>query len=237
MSDAYPTLSGSENFVPFYEDDKATIYWGDSLQVLPDLGPVDLVLTDPPYNVGKDYGGHDDSQTDDDYQAWLASVFAAADYDTLVFFPGKVNLFAAPDLLPDGFRVVRVLGWHRKEFAGDMWNGGPAMSWEPIVWATRLEKPFFNKKFGHMGRDFLVVPSTHGDPRKAWHPCPKPKRVMDWLVGLFATEGGTILDPFMGTGTTLRSAKDVGARAIGVEINEDYCRVAVRELAQEVLAV
>jgi DNA modification methylase len=64
----------------------------------------------------------------------------------------------------------------------------------------------------------------------------KPTELMRWCIG-FAPDAQTILDPFMGSGTTLRAAKDLGRRAIGIEINESYCRIAVERLRQEVLAL
>lgn len=67
------------------------------------------------------------------------------------------------------------------------------------------------------------------------HPCPKPEEFMRWLVGRVSLPGQTVLDPFMGSGSTLRAAKDLGRRAIGIEIEERYCEIAVKRLAQGVL--
>ena len=67
------------------------------------------------------------------------------------------------------------------------------------------------------------------------HPCPKPIGWMRWLVGLTAQANDVILDPFCGSGTTLRAAKDLGLAAIGIEIEERYCEIAAERLRQEVL--
>lgn len=68
------------------------------------------------------------------------------------------------------------------------------------------------------------------------HPTQKPIKLMKWCLSFRWTKDcHTILDPFMGSGTTLRAAKDLGRRAIGIEINEKYCEIAAKRLEQEVL--
>lgn len=226
---------------PYYEDDAVTLYNARCEDLLPKLGTgaVDAVLTDPPYNVGKKYGSHDDRMTAEEYRAWLAGVLSQCGQvsrDGVIWFPGTTNVFdVAQVALLAGVKPHRLLGWHKKEFAGDKWRGGPAMCWEPVVWGSVAETPFYNTIFGAYGRDFLVIPSTHGNPLAKLHPCPKPLKVMEWLTGLFCPRGGAVLDPFAGVGTTLLAAKVLGRRAIGVEVEEAFCEVAVRQLAQEVL--
>jgi site-specific DNA-methyltransferase (adenine-specific) len=70
---------------------------------------------------------------------------------------------------------------------------------------------------------------------KNGHPCPKPIGQWKWLVNRATVVGDSILDPFMGSGTTLRAAKDLGRKAIGIEIEERYCEIAANRLRQEVL--
>lgn len=220
---------------PYYCEGGITIYHGDCREILPQV-KASITITDPPYNVGKDYGTHNDSMNKSAYLQWLASIFEHCATDDVVYFPGNVNLFDAPAILREGGRrPVRVLGWHKIEFAGDLWSSGPAISWEAIVWGSRTERPEFNRLFGHDGRDFLLVRSIHGDPFKGPHPCPKPSQVMRWLVGLFAPRNGTVLDPFAGTGTTLCAAQRAGCAAIGIEIEERYCELAANRLSQGVL--
>lgn len=218
---------------PYYADEFVTIYHGDAREIAPTL-TADVVIADPPYNVGFDYGdGYRDVLSDEEHHDLLRPLFAAP---TSVFFPGALNLFAVPGWLPDGWDIHRVLGWHRKEFAGDVYKFGPAISWEPVIWASSVGK-VANRVFGTLGRDFLVVPSVRGARERLNHPCPKPEPVMTWLVAMFAPPEGVILDPFMGSGTTLWAAKQANRRAIGIEIEERHCETAARRCSQEVLGL
>ena len=227
----------------FYEEPGITLYCGDCREVLPLIQPesAGLVLADPPYNVGKNYGTHDDDMDTTDYQAWLVEVLtgcASVAVDSVVFFPGTRNVWSITEVLSKTpLRPHRMLGWHRREFAGDKWNGGPAMCWEPIIWASKARFPAFNRIFGTVGRDFLVVDSTHGDPLGVLHPCPKPLRVVRWLLGLFAPTHSLVVDPTTGTGTTLLAAKESGRSAIGIEIEPRYCEIAVNRLRQGVFSL
>jgi site-specific DNA-methyltransferase (adenine-specific) len=220
---------------PYYEDNSCVIYHGDCRDVLALVGLFDLCTFDPPYNVGKPYDGYADNLAPEEYRAWLVDVLAGCDARTLTWFPGAI---ACLDLLPllseSAWTFRRLLAWHKKEYAGDVFHSGPAMCWEPIVWAHRGDW-FHNRIFGAWGRDLLVVNATHGDPLRASHPCPKPPEVLRWLIGLFCPEGGSVLDPTMGVGTALLEAKYLGRTAVGIEKSERYCEIAAKRLAQEVL--
>lgn len=67
------------------------------------------------------------------------------------------------------------------------------------------------------------------------HPCPKPLKFKSWLIDKFSDKNSSIIDPFMGSGTTLRAAKNLGRKAIGIEIEEKYCEIAAKRCRQGVL--
>jgi hypothetical protein len=72
-------------------------------------------------------------------------------------------------------------------------------------------------------------------PEHRWHPTQKPLPVMRWAVGLLPDTARVVLDPYAGSGTTLRAAKDLGRKAIGIEAHERYCEIAAERLGQGVL--
>lgn len=86
-----------------------------------------------------------------------------------------------------------------------------------------------------LNRDYHVGNVAGLFGKRAAHPSPRPLDTMRHIVALAAPESGLVLDPFMGSGTTLVAAKQLGRRAIGIEINERYCALAVKRLSQELL--
>lgn len=208
---------------PYYADDAVTIYHGDCREILATLEPADAVVTDPPYNYGKRYGVHDDSMSRADYEAWCAEWWALsrAIAKRVVVFPGSGNLDV-------WFRIAKpsaVGAWYKPgNHAGSIigWN-----EWEPwLYWCG--DKGLLG------GSDVLIAPvGTQTDTGD--HPCPKPILLMRKLLRKLRVE--SVIDPFLGSGTTLVAAKDMGIRAIGIEIEERYCEIAARRCSQEVLGL
>lgn len=223
---------------PYYEEPGITIYNADCLDVLPQLEPVDLVLTDPPYNVGFSYGEYKDDLSEDDYLKFISLVWemcAERGALSIVWFWQGIRVAngEARACLPKGFRVHHLAAWFKKEFAGDLWKGGhPAYCWEPIIWAAKGDVVFSGPKGGHAGRDALIGISSRHDIEAKGHPCNKTFKIVKSVA---SWTSGTILDPFMGSGTTLRAAKDLGRKAIGIEIEKKYCDIAIERLRQGVL--
>jgi DNA modification methylase len=205
---------------PYYQDDFATIYHGDCRDVLPTLSGA-AVLTDPPYGVGKGYDTHDDAGGDE-YWDFMRDVV-------------RLSLAAAP-VLAMTHRVLAlreldgwdwVCGWVKRNQQMRLFSMPVLPTWEPIIcWGIK------GLATNHRADTFHIdaIPSN---AVPGGHPFPKPPKLMsaliDWLCPV-----GTIIDPFLGSGTTLRVAKDYGRHAIGIEKSERYCEVAARRLSQEV---
>jgi DNA modification methylase len=203
---------------PYYQDDAVTIYHGDCRDVLPYVAEdVALTLTDPPYNVGLDYSDGDKRM---DYAAWCFEWFAACP-EPIVFTPGHANL-----AMWLGFKRPRwVCAWFKpNQNSASALNGWNI--WEPVLVYGKHPRP--------VGHDAWLVP-IQTQPEADGHPCPKFLPFWRRLVLAFTNPGDLLLDPFLGSGTTLRAAKDVGRHAIGIEIEERYCEMAAARCAQEVL--
>lgn len=105
------------------------------------------------------------------------------------------------------------------------------ISMHPILY---YGTPPFNWKTGWPENSFPTGRVTRGLAPKNGHPCPKPAADWHWLLRKVSIDGETVLDPFMGSGTTLVAAKNLGRKAIGIEIEEKYCEIAAKRLSQHV---
>lgn len=204
--------------IPYYEQDGITIYHGDCRDVLPHV-TADVVITDPPYNVGLDYGQHDDNMSTDEWLIWARNWFTACRKvsETVCITGQKMLPYYA---LIEPWKWL--LAWHKPAAMGRSPVG--FCNWEPIaMWG----------KGGRDGVDVIracIIPSDD----LSGHPCPKP---LGWATGIISLfpNADCILDPFMGSGTTLVAAKQLGRKAIGIEIEERYCEIAAKRLAQREL--
>jgi DNA modification methylase len=203
---------------PYYERDGIAIYHGDCREILPTLGPVDIVIADPPYNVGLDYSDGDNRA---DYPEWTREWFSLCPRP-LVVTPGTVNL--AMWLAMEQPRWI--CPWVKpNQCSASALNGFNV--WEPVLVYGKHRKP--------VGQDVWITKIMTNQRDTGDHPCPKDLRSWRVLVEAFTLPGDLILDPFVGSGTTLRAAKDLGRRAIGIDIEERYCENAAKRLAQAVL--
>lgn len=233
---------------PYYSDDFATIYHGRWENVLPSLDPVDLVLTSPPYNLTGDghdasgtyfvslehgYGEHNDAMPHDQYVEWQHSLLRACwsvlSDDGAIFYNHKPrvrgNACLLPlELVPPELSVRQVVVWDR----GSGFNRQFTYFVPAHEWVLLIARESFRLTTRSVD-DVWRIPFETNSP----HPAPFPLRLATRAIG--STAAQTVLDPFMGSGTTLRAAKDLNRKAIGIEREERWCEHAAKRLAQEVL--
>jgi site-specific DNA-methyltransferase (adenine-specific) len=219
---------------PFYEQSGITIFHGDCLQVLPQLmtESVDFVLTDPPYLVN--YVGRWDGEkriiTGDDNCSWVlpafSEIFRVMKEDTLcVSFYGYPHADVFVGIWKRlGFRVVSHIA-----FVKNVWGLGRFTrgQHETAYLLAKGRPPIPEESISD-----VIEWDRESD---AVHPNQKPVQALYPLIAAYAPKQGIVLDPFMGSGSSLRAAKDFGLAAIGVEIEERYCRFAASRMAQEIL--
>jgi len=197
---------------PYYEEPGITIYHGDCRDILPHLPKVDLVLTDPPYGIGF---GKSHTKWSANRETVLGNWDKKIEVDFILSYGQFVCIWGG-----DRFS----LPVSRKWLAWVKPDAPPTFSGMELAW-TNIDGPSRWKSHSISATNVERVP----------HPTQKPLKVMEWSIFETAPEAQTILDPFMGSGTTLRAAKDLGRKAIGIEIEEKYCEIAVKRLRQEVL--
>ena len=215
---------------PYYEDGSVTIYHGNCHEILPTLPKVDLVLTDPPYGIGYKPQKHNSRKSMGNRN------FCAT--DQLTGDTGKLDF--DPTIIHQHFKEIPQVWWGANNYADSLprsrgwlvWYKADGMeatdfSHAELAW-TSLNMPIRGKNYLWMGM------CKAGEHQRAQHPTQKPLCVMTWCISFFPN-AMTIFDPFMGSGTTLRAAKDLGRKAIGIEIEEKYCEVAAKRMLQEVL--
>lgn len=234
---------------PYYADDAVTLYCGDCLDVLPQLEPVDHVITDPPYSEhmhAKQWIGaaltqdgakrvstaHKSLGFDalDPYLRWTIAKLSAALSQRWSLFFCDVESVAAwrTDVMAAGLDYVRACMWDKVDGAPQFTGDRPAAGAEAIICAH----PKGAKRWNAGGKRGVYRHEVNGQRGAKPHPSTKPLALMAELLADFTDEGETILDPFAGSGTTLVAAKLNGRKAIGIEISEQYCAVAAKRLRE-----
>ena len=211
-------MEAREQVKPYYESGGITIYHGDCREILPTLESVDLVLTDPPYGMSYQHGaraggyklGFDGESVVGDDQPFDPAFLLS--YPRAVLWGG--NHFANKLPASRGWLV-----WDKRGGIPSNDQSDCELAWTNCLTTARLFHRYWN---------------GGGISEERFHPTQKALGLMKWCIELFP-DAQTILDPFMGSGTTLRAAKDLGRRAIGIEIEERYCEIAAKRLSQEVL--
>lgn len=214
---------------PYYEHKGITIYHGDCREIMPQLPTVDAVITDPPYGMNLNTDNSRFSGGTKGNIAKRGNGVGSANGAPII---GDDRPFDPSFLLEYGREHI-IWGWNH--FAGHLQKG------TCLVWLKRNDEAFgsflSDAELAWMSRGCGVYCwrdlSNNAIANERVHPTQKPLDLMQWCVG--KVKGETILDPFIGSGTTLVAAKNLGRKAIGIEIEEKYCEIAAQRLGQEVL--
>lgn len=230
---------------PYFEEFGVRIYHGDCEEIAPQLGMFDLLCTDPPYGIGeakknhgsrgrvketragrsnavrRNYGRtYEKDEWDDNppTKVVMDAVRAAATWQ--VIFGG--NYF---DLPPSSCWLV----WDKENGESDYADA--ELAWTNYQCAVRVKRYQWS---GFLRGGLGGKSAALAEPR--YHPTQKPREVMSWAIGLCPERPTTVLDPFMGVGTTLVACKNLGILgAVGIEREERYCEIAANRLRQGVL--
>lgn len=243
---------------PAYDNGLATIYQGKDLEILPHIADasVDLVITSPPYNVlqksgfakpgnktgkwsggqlAKGYEDHSDNMDHTEYVKWqqevLRQLWTKLTDTGAIFYnhrPTHRNkeLWLPLELNP-GLPLRDIIIWDR----GGGINSSPSHFTPACEWIMIFAKPDWQLRdraaSNRFGGNVWRFPPEHGSD----HPAPFPLELPSWAIQSSA-DVRTVLDPYAGSGTTLRAASDMGIRSIGIELSSKYVRMSAKRLEQ-----
>src|SRR6266404_5081360 len=207
---------------PYYEHDGIQIYCADCRDVIPTLEPCDLIVTDPPYSVGR-------SETEFSASGNIAVALHLASEKAPVMAVFGTSSGRGYEFVRSSIRALphcRTLVWKRS------YVNSPAAG--PWRWDLVMIHIFGRGAFGRPLESSLIeTDGTQSLAIELGHRSPVPREVMEKVIKPFAP--CTVLDPFCGSGSSLIAASLWKCKAIGIEIEEKYCEIAAKRLSQEVL--
>jgi site-specific DNA-methyltransferase (adenine-specific) len=218
--------------------DDVRLILGDCLDILPTLGQVDAVVTDPPYSAATQKGGrtrNDDAFGGDSFLPFsitlddLTARFDAAGRICRRWFVASVDWkhgVRLEEMPPDGLRFVRAGVWVKTNSAPQFTGDRPAQGWEFIAIMHSTKAPLKWNGGGSRAVWTSSIENNNG------HPTPKPLELVQRWLEDFTDPGDLVLDPFMGSGTTGVACVRTGRRFIGVEIDPTYFAIAQRRIAE-----
>ncbi len=228
---------------PFYgPTDGISIFHGDCAEIAPTLGRFDLLCTDPPYGIGEARKDHGRSITD--RRAGRSGIKVMHNYgkkyDKSDWDDGPASQDLIDDLIGRSEWCCLFGGNYYTMLASKCWlvwdkeNGASDFADAELAW-TNYTRAVRLKRYQWNGMLRGGVSGRSAEPR--YHPTQKPLAVMSWAISLCPERPTSILDPFMGSGTTLVAAKQLGIRAVGIDREEKYCEIAADRLRQGVLGL
>ena len=214
---------------PTWKDEEfgIALYRGDCLDILPTLpdGCVDAVVTDPPFGIGFKYESHDDDP--ESYGNMMRSWLSMVNARVFVVWQAMLKCDRWHEWFPNGHRLFAAA----KGFV--QFRPTPVQySWDPVVfWGDPATDPSVLRKDFHEQR---LAPFGAGRARIE-HPCPRPLEQVEVVIDTFTKQSDLILDPFMGSGTTIVASVRLGRAAIGIELEPKYFDIAVDRIRNEII--
>ncbi len=223
------------------------IYHGDCKEIYPEIkSKVDIVITDPPYNINFKYNKYNDDLSDNDYIN-LISIFKGMPM-AICQYPEETMRFIAPALgVPDEVlawcyssninRQFRLINIYNKKVMFDRVK-------QPYKNPTdKRVKKIINKQISNGEEpgtrmydwfsDIQLEKNVNKKRTGNIHPCPLPLKLLERLIILTTNEGDTVLDPFLGSGTTMLACKNLGRNCIGIELDKEYIDYAVTRMGEK----
>ena len=240
---------------PYYQDTYVAIYLGNCLEIMPELEAIDLVVTSPPYNNWRNkrtqasrasywertnitYKSYSDKMSDQEYRQWqikiINSCLAILKETGTICYNHKDQIY--------NFQVTSPLEWilesnatYRQRIT---WNRGGMQAYNPIRF-YRVEEDIYilgrntSYKWNKDCAKYLSIWEINPSPKEG-HPASFPSEIPKRCIKAFTHNNDLVLDPFMGSGTTLVAAKELGRKAIGIDIEEKYCEIAVNRIEKAI---
>lgn len=221
-----------KNKMKYPQDFINKIICGDCLEVMKEMpdGSVDLILTDPPYNapdIGPQHKKYSHGKMQlplKEYKAFCQDWIKKAKRlsNRIVFTPGIANMCFYP-------QPSWCICWHKPAAVSFNRMGG-YNAWEPIFIYGKIARG------QRLGQDYILFNTLNLKKGiESNYPCPKPQGLWNILMDKFSLPGDLVLDPFIGSGTSARAAKDLKRNFIGIDTNPEYCKIAEERLSQGVL--
>lgn len=234
-------LEGLVRDVALFQGVLPVIINDDFRNVLPDIiRDGDIIVTDPPFNIGYKYNSYSDNMAEYEYMDMLNTMYSICDRCVIVSYPEILHKMS----MRFGKAPERVVAWVYNSNTGKQhrdiayWNIKPDFSLIRQPYKNpndrRIKARIANGAEGGRLYDWWDVNQVKNVSKKVNdHPCVMPLEVMRRMIGIIPDEG-RIIDPFMGSGTTLLACRILGRECVGIEIDKHYCEIAEKRLGNGV---
>lgn len=220
---------------PYYSDDAVQIYHGDCREILPAIGSIGFLLSDPPYGIR--YRSNHNSSRRGQWAKWVryenlpGIVGDEEPIDTASLLALNVPMalfggnYVADQLPPSRCWII----WNKRDGIGQNNQADCEMVW------TNFDRP--SRIYNHLWSGLLRAGEENVARSQKVHPHQKPIALLRYIIRYSETGGGVIVDPYAGSCSVAVAAKELGRRSVMIEIEERYCEIGANRCRQEVLAL